>query len=177
MQLEEGLDTGPVYATVTTPIGPEETAGELRDRLVALGTPLLLDVLGALPGARARPQEGPAVTAEKLSVAEFRLDPSLGAVTLARIVRAGNPRPGAWTMIGGRRLKVHHAHVIDAAEVAAPVPGRPPGHIDRAARLRTADGLLGLDEVQPEGKALMSGAAWRAGQHDTELMLDEIEHP
>src|SRR5262249_18934160 len=96
MRIEAGLDTGPVFARVRTPIAPDETAGELHDRLVALGTAMLVEQLPSLLDATPEPQHGEATYADKLDVSEFRLDPAAAPADLARIVRAGNPRPGAW---------------------------------------------------------------------------------
>jgi methionyl-tRNA formyltransferase len=161
MHLDEGLDTGSVYDCARTPIGADETAGALRARLIELGTPLLVDVVGTIESRTPSAQSGAATAADKLTVDEFRLDATRPAVELARVVRAGNPRPGAWARVDGRRVKVLRAHVIDHAvddAVEAPV-----GTIDADARLSTSSGLLALDEVQPEGKAPMTGAAWRAG--------------
>ena len=158
MQLEAGLDTGPVYATARTPIGARETAGELRARLVEIGSELLVQQLPGLADATATPQSGEPTYAEKLAVDEFRLDPSRPAVELERIVRAGNPRPGAWFRAGDRRVKVWRAH-----PEAASGDDAGPGTISASGALVTAAGLLGLDEVQPEGKKVMTGAAWRAG--------------
>jgi methionyl-tRNA formyltransferase len=162
MQLEEGLDTGPVYAHAATPISPEETAGELRARLVDLGTGLLVRTLPDIPTARPEPQTGETTHAAKLTVEEFRIDPSAPADALARLVRAGNPRPGAWTLVDGRRLKVWRAHARPAD-----APQHPADHgigtIDRDGGLATGDGVLQLEEVQPEGKAAMPVAAWLAG--------------
>lgn len=157
MQLDDGLDTGPVYDCSRTAIGADETAGELRTRLVALGTPLLVDVVDAIESLTPRAQTGDATAADKLTVEEFRLDPTRPAAELARFVLAGNPRPGAWARVDGRRLKVLRAHAVDAAGDDAV------GTIDADGRLATSSGLLALDEVQPEGKPAMSGAAWRAG--------------
>jgi methionyl-tRNA formyltransferase len=137
MALEAGLDTGPVYARTPTPIGNHETAGELRARLVTLGTELLVATLPTVPTTMPRPQVGAPTYAEKLTVEEFRLDPARPAIELDHIVRAGNPRPGAWFELGAKRVKVWSAHVEH----------------DR----------LVFDEVQPEGKARMDAAAWHAG--------------
>jgi methionyl-tRNA formyltransferase len=156
MQLEAGLDTGPVYASQRVAVGPHETAGELRGRLVDVGTRLLVAQLPTIAGAHPVAQRGEPTYAEKLSVEEFRLDPSRPATELDRIVRGGNPRPGAWMPIGGKRLKVWRAH-----PVASP-PGEP-GIVTSAGELVTADGVLVLEEVQPEGKRPMPGSAWRAG--------------
>ena len=159
MQLEAGLDTGPVYATARVPIGEHETAGELRARLVAVGTTLLVDHLPDVGVREPVPQVGEPTYADKLTVDEFELDPGRPAAELARIVRAGNPRPGAWMRVGGRRVKVWRAH--DDGDGAS-TEGEP-GAITTSGGLVTADGVLALDEVQPEGKRAMAGAAWRAG--------------
>lgn len=156
MRVEEGLDTGPVYACARTPIGPDETAGELRARLVTMGTALLLEHLPRLATARPEPQRGEPTYAGKLTVEEFRIDPARPARDLARLVRAGNPRPGAWFEAAGRRVKVWRAHAVASAP-------RPVGTIDARAVLATADGGLALDEVQSEGRRALPGAAWRRG--------------
>jgi methionyl-tRNA formyltransferase len=150
MRIDAGLDTGPVYACVKVPIGPRDTAGELHARLVDAGTALLIEHLPSLGGATPVPQSGDATYAEKLEVSEFRLDPTRGADELERLVRAGNPRPGAWFSSEGRRIKVWSAHADDAASHGE-------------ALIPTSDGALVLDEVQPEGKRAMPGRAWRAG--------------
>jgi methionyl-tRNA formyltransferase len=155
MRIEAGLDTGPVFASVIVPIGADETAGELHERLVAAGTMLLLDHLPAVPDREPQPQSGEPTYAEKLTVDEFRLDPSRPAAELARLVRAGNPRPGAWCVVGGRRLKVWRAHSEDARVE--------PGLVTPAGALGTVAGVLVLDEVQPEGKRAMDARAWLAG--------------
>ncbi|HEY3724391.1 MAG TPA: methionyl-tRNA formyltransferase [Acidimicrobiia bacterium] len=137
MAIEAGLDTGPVFASVRTPIEPTETAGELHDRLVGLGTDLLVATLPEVPSLVAAPQVGEPTYADKLTVEEFELDPGAPPADLVRTVLAGNPRPGAWTTVDGKRLKVWRAHVDGGRFVA--------------------------DEVQPEGKRAMPYAAWLAG--------------
>jgi methionyl-tRNA formyltransferase len=157
MRIEAGLDTGPVFARTTLTIGDDETAGELHARLVEAGTALLVEQLPGVPGSDPQPQVGEPTYAEKLTTEEFHLDPYRSAAELARLVRAGNPRPGAWFTIGGKRVKVWRARAADAAGE--------PGTIDETATLVTAAGGLTLDEVQPEGKRPMPGAAWRLGLH------------
>ena len=162
MRIDAGLDTGPVYGCEATPIGPDETAGELRERLVTLGTRLLVDTVPQVPQHEPVEQVGEAVYAEKLSVEEFRLDPACSAAALQRVVRAGNPRPGAWGVVAGHRVKVLRAHTGSPADSSgAPAPGT----IDRHGRLATADGVLVLDEVQPEGRRAMPADAWLRGLH------------
>ncbi|MDQ1436062.1 MAG: methionyl-tRNA formyltransferase [Actinomycetota bacterium] len=179
MRIEAGLDTGPVYARVRVPIDPAETAGELHARLVDAGTELLVAHLPAVPTTEPEPQVGEPTYADKLTVDEFRLDPSRPAAELARVVRAGNPRPGAWFRAGGRRVKVWLGHIVD--DVGGREVG-PPGTVDREPALSTTDGVLVLDEVQPEGKRVMAGDAWRAGLRgdvhvDPVDPVDPIEQP
>src|SRR5262249_51805076 len=112
MQLDAGMDTGPVYATAALPIGSEETAGELGARLVAQGTELLLSTLPVIGAQVPAPQVGMPTLASKLTVEEFRIDPHREAAALHRLVLAGNPRPGAWMVVGGHRVKVHRARVV-----------------------------------------------------------------
>ena len=163
MLLEAGLDTGPVYVREAVTIGEEETAGELRARLADLGARLLVEHLPQIPKMEAVVQEGEPTYAHKLEVDEFQLDWSRPAAELARVVRAGNPKPGAFTAAGGKRLKVLRAHPDPAAAPA----GAAPGALAGKARVVTGDGILVLDEVQPETKAAMPGTAWAAGfRHD-----------
>ena len=166
MQIEAGLDTGPVFAQTRVTIDPNETAGELHARLVDAGTELLRVHLAELPTMVPEPQRGEPTYAEKLGVDEFRLDPARPARELACVVRAGNPRPGAWLRAQGRRLKVWRAHESVAV---APVET---GVVDHTGALGTADGVLVLDEVQPEGKRAMSAAAWRAGVRADDVRVE-----
>jgi methionyl-tRNA formyltransferase len=166
MRLEEGLDTGPVFASERTVIGPEETAGELRTRLVDLGTRLLVRTVPDVPSAMPEPQVGEPTYADKLDIAEFHLDPAHSASELHRLVRAGNPRPGAWMHVGGKRMKVLRASVT-------PGIAERPGVIDDSARLATTDGFLSLDDVQPEGGRVMTGIEWRRGLRKVDVSVDE----
>jgi methionyl-tRNA formyltransferase len=159
MQLEAGLDTGPVYACRSIPITADDTAGDLRARLADLGTELLLAELDSIPGREPTPQEGQETYAAKLTVEEFAVDWSRPAAELARLVMAGNPKPGAWTTARGARLKLLRAR---AEEGAAP-DGADPGALVGPGRVATGDGVLVLGEVQPEGKPAMPAAAWAAG--------------
>jgi methionyl-tRNA formyltransferase len=152
MALEETLDTGPVYGCERLPIGPDETADELRARLVSVGSDLLVHTLTTGLG-EAVPQEGEPTYAAKLEASDLRLDWDRPAAELHRVVRIG----GAWTTFRGRRLKVLQARVIE-------VEGGPsgPGTIE-ATTVRTGRGALELIQVQPEGKAAQPAAAWRNG--------------
>jgi methionyl-tRNA formyltransferase len=158
MALEAGLDTGPVFASTRVSIDARENAGELRARLVAVGTELLIDTLPSVVDAQPIAQVGEPTYADKLTVEEFELSPARSAVELDRAVRAGNPRPGAWMRVGGKRVKVWRTRPEPKEESAGAA-----GEVTAAGALVTADGLLVLDEVQPEGKRVMNGGAWRAG--------------
>jgi methionyl-tRNA formyltransferase len=165
MALEAGLDTGPVYAQERTPIGAQETAGELRTRLVGIGTELLVATLPRVPMVAPEPQRGEPTYADKLSVDEFGLDWEQSAEDLARVVRAGNPRPGARTTDHGGRLKVWRVRPLSACIDAE--PGTVFGH----TRVATGDGALELVEVQPEGRRAMDANAWLAGRRAPDPML------
>ncbi|MGQ0804020.1 MAG: methionyl-tRNA formyltransferase [Actinomycetota bacterium] len=145
MRIDSGLDTGPVYACERTPIDPDETAGELRTRLAELGTRLMVETLPRVPELEPQPQESEPTYADKLTVDEFRIDWSRPADEIMRVIRAGNPRPGAWTTVDGTRLKIWRAGVNEQG-VVEPV------------------------EVQPEGKPRMTWEAWRRG-HPGEPVL------
>ena len=136
MEVEEGLDTGGVYARREVPIADRETAADLRQRLVEVGTELLVETLRR-PLEEwiddPEPQIGEAVYADKLSTDDLHIDWTAPAEQIDRVVRVG----GAWTSFRGRRLKIH------------------------AAELR--DGRVEPLVVQPEGKASMSFADWRNG--------------
>jgi methionyl-tRNA formyltransferase len=151
MQVEEGLDTGGVYARVVLPIGPHETADALRDRLSTAGTRLLLDALRDGIGVPA-PQVGEPSYAEKVHTSELELDWTRPADELERVVRVG----GAWTTIGGRRLKVWRA------EVRPDGGGLASGVLDGTV-VGTGSGALELCEVQPDGKPRVRADDWRRG--------------
>lgn len=143
MRIDEGLDTGPVLASVVVPIGPRDTAAALRARLVEQGSMLLLDVLsGELPDGSA--QQGTPVHAAKIEPAELRIDWRLPAAQIDRLVRLG----GAWTTFRGRRVRVVEAiPEPDTSGTALEVPR--PG--------------LRLRRVQPEGRGPMSLADFERG--------------
>ena len=165
MALEAGLDTGPVYARATCPIAGHETAGELRARLAALGTELLVEALPAIPTTTPSPQVGTPTYADKLTVEEFELDWEQSAVDLARVIRAGNPRPGAWTTDHGGRLKIWRCRPLSASV------DEPPGTVFGHTRVATGEGALELVEVQPEGRRVMAANVWLAGRRAPTKLL------
>ena len=152
MELEEGLDTGPVYVVERVAIESTETAEELRARLVGIGTRLLVDALERGLGTPS-PQIGEVTHADKLTSEEMRLSWDRSAEELARVVRIGR----AWTTFRGKRLLVTRAEV----DAGGGVPG--PGELD-GTRVGTGGGpALRLLEVKPEGKGVQPAADWFRG--------------
>ena len=134
-------------------------------RLVALGTDLLIDTLPDISTITPEPQVGEPISADKLTVEEFELDWTRPAVELARLVRAGNPRPGAWTTDHGNRLKLWRANPL--SECIDADPGTVFGH----TRVATGEGALELVEIQPEGRRTMDANAWLAGRRAPDPLL------
>lgn len=160
MQMDEGLDTGPVLKCAALPLDGSETAGQLHDRLAALGAGALLNCLDRLESgdplpAVAQAHEG-VTYAAKLDKAEARIDWNQPAEVLERRVRAFNPWPVAWCDIGGERTRIWNSRVVDSA------PGAHPGDVLAASAqgitVATSDRGLQLLELQPAGKKRMSAA-------------------
>ena len=171
IQLDPGLDTGPIYSRVETAVDPEETAGELTMRLARLGAELLRsNLLGIVAGELvAAPQPTDGVTAAgKVTVEEAHLDPVRHRSTaVLRAVRAYNPRPGAWSTVEGQRLKVWRARSADG--VVEPGDARV---IEGRVLLGASDGVVELITVQPQGRAEMSAAAWMNGRRGKPARLE-----
>jgi methionyl-tRNA formyltransferase len=168
MQMEKGLDTGPVLLSQALDIGANETGGQLHDRLAALGAQVLSDGLGLLrAGIRPVPksQSDVGVTyAHKLDKAEAKLDWSHPAIVLANKVRAFNPWPMAEGMVAGERLRVHGALAVDEAHNVAP------GTLLRAGRdgldVACGEGVLRIRVLQREGGKAITAADYLNGRPD-----------
>jgi methionyl-tRNA formyltransferase len=160
MQMEKGLDTGPVLLSQRLTIGDVETGGQLHDRLAALGAQTLADGLGLLragmrPVAKPQPEAG-ASYAHKLDKAEAKLDWSQPAEALARKVRAFNPWPMAEALLAGERVRIHGAVALPLAHRAAP------GSVLAAGRegidIACGDGALRIRVLQREGGKAITAA-------------------
>jgi methionyl-tRNA formyltransferase len=166
--LEQGLDTGPVYGTLTEPVSPTDTSGDLLDRLAVAGARLLVDVLDGIASdtlaAVAQPADGVS-HAPKLTVEDAAVRWSDPAFAVDRRIRACTPAPGAWSWFRGERVKLGPV-TIDAA--AAPVePGRL--RVERGRVLAgTATAPVVLGEVRPAGKKPMAADAWARGVRPTD---------
>lgn len=162
-QIEEGLDTGPVYGVLTEPIRPTDTSGDLLGRLAVAGASLLLDTMNGIEAGvlepRPQPTEGVSHAA-KLTPEDGRVDWKSPALHIDRLVRACTPAPGAWTTFRETRVKLGPVRPVpDAAELS-------PGEI-RAGKnevlVGTATHPVALGEVQPQGKRRMAATDWIRG--------------
>jgi methionyl-tRNA formyltransferase len=157
------LDAGPIFATVTEPIRPDDTAGDLLHRLSLSGARLLVDTLDGIEDGTLTPTPQPETDAQmsyasKINVDEGRIDWTQPAEVLDRLVRACAPAPGAWTTFSGERFKINSARIYDTV--------LPPGALEiskRAVRVGTATQALELGEVQAQGKKPMAAADWARG--------------
>ncbi|HET6215005.1 MAG TPA: methionyl-tRNA formyltransferase [Micromonosporaceae bacterium] len=162
-QLEEGLDTGPVFATLTEQIRPTDTAGALLHRLAGAGAGLLVSVLDAIAAgtARAVPQPADGVSlAPKITAADARVRWADPAFAVDRRIRAATPAPGAWTEFRGDRIKLGPIGVI------ANGPPLEPGDVlvERSRVLAgTGSQPVVLGDVQAPGKKPMTAADWARG--------------
>jgi methionyl-tRNA formyltransferase len=165
--LEAGLDTGPVFGTVTETIDPSDTAGDLLTRLADSGADLLVATLDAIEDgtAAAVPQQADGVSlAPKLTVEDAHIDWTTPAFAIDRRIRGCTPEPGAWTTLAGRRLG------LGPVTVDAPGPDTPPlapGVLQigrRDVRVGTGAGTVRLGTVQPAGRRAMPAADWARGQ-------------
>lgn len=163
IRMDEGMDTGDMLLTRQVGIGPDETAGELSERLSRLGGPMLVEVLDLIEGGRieAVPQPGTGASlAPKIERGEARIDWSLPARTLSCRVRAFDPRPGAFCLRGGEPLKLFRPSPADDCDAA---PGTV---IEAGAKFTVACGnetALAFAEVQAVGKKRMAAAEWLRG--------------
>jgi methionyl-tRNA formyltransferase len=159
MKVEEGLDTGPVYARRVVPLGDDLDLDALRTALTEVGSALLVDSLsGGVAGLPVpEPQVGEPTIAAKLSADDLELRWEESAVQLHRVVRLDR----AWTTFRGRRLGVLRAKVSSADEWAGG-PGEPPGTL-RGTSVLTGNGVLVLEEVRPESRTPMAAEDWVRG--------------
>ena len=167
MQMDEGLDTGPMLDVVRFPIEERETAATLEQKLSTAGASVLLSYLRALargtpPAATPQPAAG-ATYASKIDKREAGIDWRSAAVTLDRAVRAFDPAPGAATSWAGERVKIWRAHPATAT-MRAEAPGTVVAVDERAITVACGDGALAVEELQPAGGRRLSAAVFAAGR-------------
>ena len=168
MQMEAGLDTGPVLLERRTPIAADETGGSLHDRLAVLGAEALAEGLrhllaGTLPEPVAQSAEG-IVYAHKLEKSEALLDWNATAIELERKVRAFDPWPVAEARIGGERLRIWSARALPAT--ASDAPGTVLAASAMGLDVRCRDGLLRVTEIQRDGGRRIGVRDWLNARPD-----------
>jgi methionyl-tRNA formyltransferase len=157
------LDAGPIFGTVTEPIRPDDTAGDLLHRLSLTGARLLVDTLDGIEDGRLTPTpqaetDGQLSYASKITVEDARIDWAQAVEVVDRLIRACCPAPGAWTTFDEDRFKINSARISDTV--------LPPGVLEitkRSVHVGTATRALELGEVQAQGKKPMAAADWARG--------------
>jgi methionyl-tRNA formyltransferase len=145
MQMEAGLDTGPVLLRLSLPISPQDTTGALHDRLSALGAAGITQALSQLDSLTPDPQPDVGVTyAEKIDKAEAQVDWTRPAVEIDRQIRGLSPFPGAWTMAGDTRIKLLSSRVVAGSGA--------PGAVLQGLTIACGDGAVEILRAQRPGK-------------------------
>jgi methionyl-tRNA formyltransferase len=164
-QLEEGLDTGPIYGAVTEPIRPRDTAGELLDRLADAGAVLLASTLDGIEDgtlvARPQPADGVSV-APKVTVEDAHVDWSAPPLAVDRLIRSVTPDPGAWSEFRGERIKIMPVDPSGGAGTNTLRPGELLAE-KRRVLVGVAGATVRLGEVQPQGRKRMPATDWVRG--------------
>ena len=162
MQMEAGLDSGPILLQIPHDIDPEATGGELSEHLSEMGAQALVEALALSEtnGLEPHPQDQARATyAPKLTRETARIRWADPAERVARLIRALDPRPGAWTELDGREIKLFGARVVEGRGA--------PGEVqktDDGLQITTGQGAVRIEEVQPAGKARMAAAEWVRGR-------------
>src|SRR5690349_15106234 len=171
MLMDEGMDSGPILHQIPHHIDSEVTGGELSEHLSEMGAQALVEALALLEtdGLKPRPQDHARATyAPKLTRATARISWDEPAGRVARVIRGLDPRPGAWTELDGREVKLFGVRVLDESGSPGEVRAT-----DDGLRIATGRGAVEVNEVQPAGKPRMLAADWvrgrgvRAGQRFT----------
>lgn len=162
-RIEEGLDTGPVFGTVTEGITGKDTADDLLTRLAYSGADLLVATMDGLAAGTldSQPQSGEATYAPKISTAAARIDWAQPAFAVDRHIRAHTPGPGAWTLLEDARLKIGPVLLPEGIDKHL-APGEALISKD-VVYIGTATHPVQLNRIQPPGKKMMNAADWARG--------------
>lgn len=172
MCTDEGLDTGPILSQRAIPIAPRETAASLHDKLAELGADLLLETLPRWLSGALQPQAQPAegvTKARQVRKDHGLIDWERSAIHIDRQVRAYTPWPGAFTFWKNRRLKIASSFPLSSSQLPVAHENALRGavlQVKDAPAVMTGDGLLRLDQLQIEGKRVLSGIDFVRGQPD-----------
>jgi methionyl-tRNA formyltransferase len=162
MQMDSGMDSGPILHSIPEALPPDITGGELAAHLSEVGAEALVEALVLLEqgAVQPRPQDAERATyAPKLTRETARVDWTIAPERIARLIRGLDPKPGAWTDLDGQAVKLFGA----AAGGGRGTPGEVL-QADSGLRIAAADGSVAVEEVQAEGKARMSAAEWLRGR-------------
>lgn len=166
--LEEGLDTGPVFGTLTETVLPDDTSGVLLERLSVSGAVLLAQTLSAVEKGLASPvpQQGEVSLAPKLSSADGRISWTDPALAIKRRISGVTPEPGAWTLFDDKRFKL--GPVTLRTDVTNLAPGQV-AEYDGAVLVGTGSHAVQLGDVQPSGRTVLTASAWIRGTRREDL--------
>lgn len=155
MRMEAGLDTGPVLSRAATPIAPEETTGDLHDRLAQIGAKLIVETLARLPLPEVPQPEDGVTYATKIDKAEARVDWAQPAEQITRQIRGLAPFPGAWTDAGGDRIKLLGARRVDGSGT--------PGTVLHDFTVACGTGAVQITRAQRAGRAVQDTDSFLRG--------------
>ena len=162
MRMEEGLDSGPILLQIPHDIDPEVTGGELSEHLSEMGAQALVEALALFDTNGLEPhaqEQARATYAPKLTRETAHIRWADPAERVTRLIRALDPRPGAWTELDGREIKLFGARAVEGRGA--------PGEVQQTGdglRITTGEGAVQVEEVQPAGKARMASAEWVRGR-------------
>lgn len=175
MQMDAGLDTGPILLQRALPIADTDDSVSVLDKLAALGAPALLEVLSGIESgsvsARAQPSEG-VTYAKKIEKSEARIDWRRSASEIDRQIRAFRPWPIAETTHRGGQVRVHRARVLSGSAATARRPGSILGLKDDLLLVACGDAVLGIAELQRAGRRNMTAREFFNGLRSTEEFFE-----
>lgn len=165
-RIDAGLDTGDILGHIHEPIHPTDTADDLLTRLAHSGADLLVETMNGLADGTitAVPQPAEGTYAPKISTNDARIDWAQPAEVIDRAIRAHTPAPGAWTTLGGERVKLERVESVSGADLH---PGEVRVSKD-SVEVGTSSANVALTRIQPPGKKMMAAADWARGLQDTE---------
>jgi methionyl-tRNA formyltransferase len=154
MRMDEGLDTGPILFQKEVSILEDESTGELHDRLSELGGQVIIEALTDMAKTQVKeiPQDDSLASyASKIERRDSLVDWKQPATKISCLIRALDPRPGAYTLLGGRQIKLFSSTVLDRSGLDG-VPGRVVRHTEKAIHVDAGQGMIGIREIQYPGK-------------------------
>jgi methionyl-tRNA formyltransferase len=158
MRMDEGLDTGPILFQKEVPILEDETAGQLHDRLSQLAGQVIIEALTDMAKTQVKeiPQDDSLASyASKIERRDSLVDWKQPATKISCLIRALDPRPGAFTLLEGKQIKLFSSTVVDRSGLDG-VPGRVVRHTQEAIHVETGQGMIGIREIQYPGKKRLS---------------------